>query len=141
MAHWEIKHVEQVGKTCTIGCLAMILGRSFSDVEKLFRWPENGTLAKMANFLGDYGYSVLIKELMFHAHPNFGRHIISKPFAPAHIIHCKQFADDEVQHVVVMDQFGTIFDPARKPGETLFPLNDYYMLTGVLGIWRPEDVN
>lgn len=138
MKPWPIKLVEQKGKTCTIACLAMILGESFDKVERDFLAPEEGTLVKTADYLGNHGYSVMIKELMFHSHPSFAREEIIKPFAPAHIVHCKQFADDPVQHVVVMDQNGKVFNPAGPNGRDLE--KDYFMITGVLGIWRPVDL-
>jgi hypothetical protein len=136
MKPWPIKRVEQKGPTCTIACMAMILGVEFDHVAKHFEFPEEGRLTKIADYLGDHGYSVLIKESMYHAFPRFGFTEMCKPFAPAHVLHLKQFADQQVQHVVVMDQKGKLFDPAREN----CVLDDFYMLTGVLGIWRPQDL-
>ncbi len=130
---WKINYVEQVGPTCTVACLAMIRGVSFDEVDKDFEDSTALTLGMCADYLGDHGYNVLIKELMFHNTPRFAREIISEPFAPAHIIHCKQFAENTIQHVVVMDSKGEIFDPARLECKSV---DDYYMLTGVLGIWK-----
>jgi hypothetical protein len=126
MSHWKIDYVEQVGSTCTVACLAMIRGLSFED-------PTALTLGICADYLGDHGYEVLIKEVLYHSDPKFARDVISTPFAPAHIVHCKQYAENTIQHVVVMDAKGEIFNPAAKERNSL---DEYYMLTGVLGIWK-----
>lgn len=136
MKPWKIKYVEQEGPTCTIACLAMILGVEFRQVERHFQFPEDGRLIRMSDYLGDHGYSILLKEALYHAFPRFGFTEMCKPFAPSHILHLKRYADQEVQHVVVMDQNGKLFDPAQK----VCVLDDFYMLTRVLGIWRPEDL-
>lgn len=135
MKPWIIKRVEQEGPTCTIAAMAMILGVPFAQVVRHFAVPEEAKLTTISDYLGDHGYSILIKELMFHSHPRFGFTELCRPFAPAHILHVKQFADDPIQHVIVMDQKGQLFDPAREHCE----LADFYMVTGVLGIWRAED--
>lgn len=134
---WKIQRVEQKGPTCTIACIAMILGVGFDDVAVHFEEPEHGTLMRIADYLGDHGYSVLIKEMLYHSHPRFGRAELTTIFAPAHILHVKQFADNPVQHVLVMDGRGDLIDPSREK----VGYNDFYMVTGVLGIWRPEDVS
>lgn len=136
MKPWTIKRVEQKGPTCTIACAAMILGVPFEQAEKHFHPEEMRTLSTLSNYLGDHGFSVLIKEVLWHAYPRFGFTELCKPFAPAHVLHLKQFANSTKQHVVVMDQKGKIFDPAQED----FELADFYMVTGVLGIWRPQDL-
>lgn len=136
MKPWVIERVEQKGPTCTIAAMAMILGVRFDQVSKHFEAPEEGTLVKVANYLGDHGYAIIIKELMFHSFPRFGFTELCKPFAPAHVLHVKQYADNPTWHVIVMDQKGKLFDPTRE----VCVLDDFYMLTGVLGVWRPEDL-
>lgn len=136
MKPWNIKRVEQKGPTCTIACAAMILGVTFDQVEKHFHPDNKRTLTTLSDYLGEHGYSILIKEVLYHTFPRFGFTELCKPFASAHILHLKQFTNSEEQHVVVMDQKGKIFDPAQENLE----LADFYMVTGVLGIWRYEDL-
>lgn len=136
---WIIRHVAQEGPTCTIAALAMIRGVSFVEVDMHIEHPSEMTLMKCADYLGDHGYGVIIKESLYHVHPRFGRGELTTPFAPAHILHVKQYADQTVQHVVVMDGRGRLYDPARAPKVNV-SLNDFYMVTGVLGIWRPQDL-
>lgn len=136
---WVIKHVEQQGPTCTIAALAMVLGVGFDDVAVHFSNPEDMTLGKVADYLGDFGYSVLLKEMVYHGHPRFARAELTIPFAPAHILHIKINADDTAWHVVVMDGKGRLYDPAYDEKHVV-SLNEFYMITGVLGIWRPEDL-
>lgn len=139
MKPWKIKHVQQKGPTCTIAAMAMIRGVGFDDVAVQFCNPEEGTLNKIAGYLGDYGYSVLIKEVQYHSHPRFGHSELTTIFAPAHILHVKPYADDPTWHVVVMDQRGRLYDPAYDE-KHITSLNSFYRITGVLGIWRPEDL-
>ena len=136
MRPWKIKRIVQQGPTCTIACAAMILGVEFEVVEKHFHPEKKRTLTTLSDYLGDHGYSILIKELLYHGHPSFEFTEMCRPFAPAHILHLKQFTDSEDQHVVVMDQKGKLFDPSQEDCQ----LADFYMVTGVLGVWRPEDI-
>jgi hypothetical protein len=131
-----IQFVEQTHSAgCSIACLAMVMGRTYEDVCKDFYTDFNDTGILndvMVEYLSDFGYQTLTIELKSWSDPHFAFDILSRPYAPMHILSVKQYAESKNLHSIVMDIDGTIYNP-NKNGWT--DISKYYQIFLSIGVW------
>jgi hypothetical protein len=122
---------------CGIACLSMVTGKDYDDIVKDFinDFDEEGmTTYTLIEWLGDYGFSVLFKEIRCYVQKDFARAYMLKPFTEIHIISLKWKADT-THHFVVMDKDGKLFCPSGSSDEDL---RNSYLIDSVVGLYPPQ---
>lgn len=135
----KIKYVKQEdSKGCAIACFAMIRGMTYAQVANQFSidLKKHGlTSQQIWMYLSDHGYSVI--EKLSHAwmdlHQQNARMVI--PFAPLHWVDVKQYANSPLDHAVVMDAKGRVYDPSAEENKNL---NAYYQVRSIMGLFKDE---
>lgn len=138
MAFKKLK-IEQVYQQdmagCAIACLAMVMGKKYEDVRWDFLGPfetEGLSPKNIVDYLTDFGYVVLVKDLVAHTHPKDGFKELSTPFASAHILIVKQFNNMNYDHCVAMDYKGKIFNTTQ---DACTDLSRYYRIIANIGVY------
>jgi hypothetical protein len=132
----RIKHVAQKhDKGCVVACIAMVLGWDYDKVVAEFHNDFNkkgisGDIAK--DFICDYGFSVIEKRGGGYIDLDEHNKRMMTPFAPVHIVTVKQFIDAKINHCVVMNSKGKIYDPSDKSRDKVF----YYSVEHVMGFFK-----
>jgi hypothetical protein len=131
----EIELVKQKHKKgCGIACLAMATNQSYDDVVKNFinDFDNDGMTSELVTeYLGDLGYSVIQKGIIYYNHKDSLKDEIIKPFAPVHIVSIK-LKIDSTWHFVVMDINGKFFCPGEICHDDI---RDAYYIQEVIGIY------
>lgn len=131
----KIKLIYQKNKFgCAVACLAMVSGRTYDDVVQDFinDFNEDGLeIEKALDWLGDNGFSVLVKEIRCYNQKDFARAYMFKPFAEVHIVRVRNKVDT-MNHLIVMDKAGKLFCP---DGTSDADLRLCYLIDMVLGLY------
>ena len=112
----------------------MITGRTYQQVAADFsaQFESDGMNSlPMFDYLADFGFQVVTKQVYSYHQKDFYRDELIKPFADAHIISVKPYFDVKLQHSIVMDSSGTIFCPAEKTD-----IKTAYSIDSIAGIFR-----
>ncbi len=132
-----IKKVLQEDKFgCGIACMAMVLDKEYSEVLKDFKtdFSSDGiTTEQLMNYLGDKGFSVLLKQITHYNDIDFARTEMLKPFADFHIISVHPYFDAEMYHFVVMDNKGKIYCPS---GSSEHDVKSSYAIPCTVGLYK-----
>lgn len=132
-----IKYVAQkYDADCGIACLAMALGLAYSRVEidfAPFTKTDGMNPDATRNYIASQGYSVVSKTAAFYSKVKENNSRMLKPFAPVHLVRVKIFANSKMNHLVVMDSKGRVFDPSE---ESVKSLAEYYEIIEVIGCWK-----
>jgi hypothetical protein len=132
----EVKYVKQLHHFgCVPACIAMILGKSYEEVIESFyndfsKEGINNSITR--EYLTEYDLSVVFLDLQYLTKLDKARNTLHKPFADIHIISVKPNADDELNHSIIMDYQGEIFDPHSEDTKDL---DEYFRVDYVLGIF------
>lgn len=123
---------QQSGKDCGVAALAMITGRSYTQVRSFFPYVEtDGTsFEECAAYLYLVGYSVHPQEET-SAHLRGAETLSPAPFAQVHLCNVTIREDSPTRHWVVMLADGAVLDSHRsEPGQ----LSNYFQVHRVFGI-------
>lgn len=121
---------------CGIACVAMILGKTYAEVRNDFLndFEKKGMPhSKFIDYLGDHGYSVIKKEIVFWPSTDFTHEELLKPFAPLHLVNVQPQYDAANRHSIVMDAKGKLFCPAGQSEESI---RKVYMVHQTAGLWK-----
>lgn len=133
----KIKYVRQKHRSgCAVACIAMITGLSYDAVKKQFQTNfEHGGMKPehSRDFILEHGFSAIeVTPSTYKNVPTINKRL-SKPFADIHFVSVQPFADSEVNHAIVMDKNGRVYDPEDPKCKDL---SRYYCIVSVIGFWR-----
>ena len=114
----------------------MVTGRNYDDLIKDFagNFHKHGIDDEiLTDYLGDQNFSLVQKIASHWNNKDFARKEMLKPFAPAHLVKVKMFADSTLYHWVVMDYKGKLYCPLGKSDE--FTRNSYWIYK-VIGLFN-----
>lgn len=133
----KIKYVRQKHRSgCAVACIAMVTGLSYEQVDKNFQtnFEHDGMYAEHSRtFVCDQGFTAI--ELLQYGYSNLAstNRRMNRPFADIHIVSVRPFADSKLNHAVVMDKRGRVYDPDSPQKKSLA---EYYSIVRVTGFWR-----
>lgn len=131
----KIKLIYQKNKFgCGIACLAMVSKKSYDNVVQDFinDFNENGLETDtVIEWLGDNGFSILVKDIRCYNEKDFARAYMFKPFAEVHIVRVRNKVDT-MNHLIVMDKKGKLFCPDGTSDEDL---RHCYLIDLVIGLY------
>lgn len=120
---------------CSIACAAMVTGQNYDDLIKEFgnNFHKRGIDDEILyDFLGNKGFSMILKEPTRWSKKDFAREEMLKPFAPIHLLKVKIVADSGVLHWVVMTKKGKLLCPlGYSDGET----RKSYLIDKIIGLY------
>lgn len=119
-----------------MACIAMITGLAYDEVDKHFQtnFEHEGMYAEHSRgFICDQGFSAI--EVLQHGYCGLqaANKRMNRPFADVHLVSVQPFADSKINHAVVMDKRGRVYDPDRPEKRSL---TEYYSIVRVTGFWR-----
>lgn len=132
----KIKYVRQKHSSgCAVACIAMVTGLSYDEVDRQMQtnFNNDGLKSEITRlFVCDQGFSSL--EMISHGYSELAasNKRMNRPFADVHIVSVQPFADSEMNHAVVMDKRGRVYDPDRPEKRSL---TEYYYIVRVTGFW------
>lgn len=121
---------------CLPACLAMIRGVAYDRVAPWFSVDlskEGIEFQKGVDYLCQFGFQVIYKEIYSGNHPNFGFKEVTTPFAPMHIVSLQVNFDSKERHAVVMTRTGKILDPG--PHNLVKSFKGIWEVPRCVGIW------
>lgn len=132
----KIKYVAQKDSFgCAVACIAMVTGIPYDTIAKEFcaDFKREGMRSEASRvYICDHGFSVI--EVTSHGyqdvHASNAR--MSLPFAEIHVVTVQPFADSQLNHDVVMDSRGRVFDPEQPKVKDF---SHYYAIVCVLGLF------
>ena len=133
----KINYVRQKHRSgCAVACIAMVTGIPYEQVDKHFQtnFQHDGLKPEITRmFVCDQGFSSI--EAISHGYHSLSdsNKRMARPFADVHIVSVQPFADSEINHAVVMDKRGRVYDPDRPDIKNL---SAYYYIVRVSGFWR-----
>jgi len=121
---------------CAVACISMITGIPYDKVASSFaaNFKREGLSADHArNFLCEHGFSAI--EAVAHGYGGVERSNarMAQPFAPVHLVTVQSQADATLNHAIVMDHRGRIYDPDNPKRRDL---GHYYCIVSVTGLWQ-----
>ena len=114
----------------------MVTGMPYEAVARHFQtnFEREGLKPEVTRmFVCDHGFSTIeaiAHGITIQADSNKR---MARPFADVHIVSVQPFADSEINHAVVMDRRGRVYDPDRPDIKSL---SAYYYIVRVQGFWR-----
>lgn len=114
----------------------MVTGIPYDKVDRQFKTNFNDDGLKTdvtRSFVCDHGFSCV--EAISHGYGSLAQSNkrMARPFADVHIVSVQPKADSEINHAVVMDRRGRVYDPDRPEIKSL---TDYYYIVRVTGFWK-----
>lgn len=121
---------------CAVACISMVTGIPYDKVAKDFHgdFKREGMDAKHTlAFVCEHGFSAI--ELVARNYSNVPatNQRMARPFAEIHIVNVQPRADSELNHAIVMDKRGRVYDPDNPDRKDL---SHYYCIVRVMGFWR-----
>lgn len=110
-----VKQEQEAG--CAIACIAMILGKSYWDIEKSFLndFSKQGiVIQNVIDYLSANGVTVIRKGHYGYNDREDNNKRMIKPFADIHYISFQQFVDVDNNHALVMTKNGKLICPTKK---------------------------
>src|SRR5687768_5081497 len=110
----KINYVRQKHSAgCAVACIAMVTGIPYDKVDKQFRthFEHDGMKPEVArDYVCDKGFSSI--EVISHGHTRLAdsNKRMARPFADVHIAVVQPHADSDVNHAVVVDKRGRVYD-------------------------------
>ena len=121
---------------CAVACISMVTGIPYDTVAKSFHanFKREGMAPdKTRDYILEHGFSAIeVIPSTYKNVPTINARL-SKPFADVHIVTVQSFADSDLNHAVVMDKRGRVFDPDNPKRKDL---SHYYCIVRVQGYWR-----
>lgn len=120
---------------CALACLAMILSKDQRELNREFLvdFSRKGTgIRVVREYLADAGLSIIEKRAESWLERLRHNKRMFQPFAHAHVLLVQPQADVTVNHVIVMDKNGRLYDPGRKGAKDF---TDYYHAISNLGVF------
>ncbi len=130
----KFKYVRQKDSHgCAIACISMVTGIPYEKVVKSFRtnFNQDGMFPEVTRaYVCDQGFSAI--EILAHGYNDVAstNKRMSRPFAEVHIVTVQPFADSTINHAIVMDRRGRVFDPDDPKSKDL---TQYYSIIRVQG--------
>jgi hypothetical protein len=114
----------------------MVTGTPYEKVDRHFGtdFNQDGLKSEITrSFVCDQGFSSI--EAISHGYHSLAdsNKRMSRPFADVHIVSVQPFADSDMNHAVVMDRRGRVYDPDKPDIKSLAA---YYYIVRVQGFWR-----
>jgi hypothetical protein len=132
----KIQYVRQQHECgCAVACMAMVTGLPYDKIEKQFvaNFGREGVAPEVTrNFICDHGFSAV--EVIAHGYHDIRQSNarMRRPFADVHVVSVLPQPDAEMNHAVVMDRRGRVYDPAMPK---VRDLGEYYFICRVQGFY------
>lgn len=120
---------------CAVACMAMVTGIPYDKVAADFHADvkrEGIHPDKTRDFLLEHGFSgIEVIPARFNNVPVTNKRV-GKPFAEVHVLAVQPRADSDLNHAIVMDKRGRVYDPDNPKRKDL---SHYYCIVRVLGLY------
>jgi hypothetical protein len=132
----KIKYVAQKHEYgCSVACMAMITGLSYDEIERAFArdFSRGGLESNFSRaFICDHDFSAMVVTPHGYSDIRASNRRVSRPFADVHFVSVRPFPDSTLNHAVVMDRRGRVFDPQTRGHRDLSP---FYYINYVVGFF------
>jgi hypothetical protein len=133
----KIQYVPQKDPAgCAVACMSMVTRIPYDKVKQHFlaNFDKDGLHPDHTReFVCNEGFSAI--ETLSRGYNNLAsnnKHM-ARPFADVHIVTVQQKVDSRLNHAIVMDRKGRIYDPENPK---LKDLSHYYYIVRVTGFWK-----
>ncbi len=132
----RIRYVPQKHENgCAVACMAMVTGLSYEYIASRFEvnLEREGMLREHTRgFICDHGFAALEMIAYGTTDVRASNERLRRPFADVHIVSVLPKADSKMNHALVMDARGRIYDPGLPKNKSF---DDYYYIVSVLGFF------
>ncbi len=132
----KINYIAQKDRCgCAVACISMVTGIPYDTVAARFEtdFSKEGIKPELSReFVCDAGFSAVEAIAYGIETVSASNKRMARPFADIHIISVQPFIDSEVNHAVVMDKRGRIYDPDNPKRRDL---SHYYYIVRVQGFF------
>jgi hypothetical protein len=125
---------------CAIACMATILQKSYKEIKKDFYNNfiiEGLNSDRIVPYLAGYGLDITTHRANFYSDYSIAKKRFVKPFADAHILVIKQYADNDTTHAILMNNKGKLLCPTD--GKEF--IGTFLEAWELIGIWYPKSWN
>ena len=133
----KIQYVAQKDPAgCAVACMSMVTGIPYDKVKQHFNanFEKDGLSPDHTReFVCDQGFSSVEATARGYNNLAGSNKRMSRPFADVHIVTVQPKVDSRLNHAIVMDKKGRIYDPENPK---IKDLSDYYYIVRVTGFWK-----
>lgn len=133
----KIQYVAQKDPAgCAVACMSMVTEIPYDKVKAHFNadFNKDGLSADHTReFVQDRGFSAIEVLSRGYNNLNSSNKRMARPFAEVHILSVCPKVDSKMNHAIVMDRRGRIYDPEDPKRKDL---SHYYHIVRVTGFWK-----
>lgn len=133
----KITYVAQKHRSgCAVACMSMVTGIPYDKVAQHFHtdFDKDGLSPDHTReFICDQGYSAVEAISRGYQNLNASNKRMARLFADVHIVSVQPKVDSRLNHAIVMDKRGRIYDPEDPKRKDL---SHYYYIVRVTGFWK-----